>query len=263
MTYIITALHAEARAFLDAYSFKRIDTLPFPLYENEEILLAVTQMGRDNAMIATAALLAYRIPDENDILLNVGICAAPTRYEIGSLLLIHKITHNNHSYYPDMLLSHPFQESDLISVDTPQSEPLESPVDMEAYAVFKTASRFMQLHQMLFIKIVSDHFEPEKVTKDDALELIAAKISQIQTLMQAQKNLFHTTPLFTHEETELIESFKSVLTKSQCSQLDDALNYFRLKEKRPLHVSLFETKHLKHKKERGAAFEQLVRSLYL
>jgi len=162
-----------------------------------------------------------------------------------------------------MLLAHPFVESDLISVDAPQLEPLESPVDMEAYAVFKTASRFIQLHQMLFIKIVSDHFKPESVSKEEALELIAAKMSQIQTLIQAQTNLFHTKALFTPEETELINTFKSVLSKSQCSQLDDALCFFRLKEKRPLHVSLFETKHLKHKKERGAAFEQLIRSLYL
>jgi hypothetical protein len=262
MIYIITALHAEARPFLDRYRFKRNDALPFALYESDTILLGVTQSGYDNAMIATAALLGYRPPTENDVLLNIGICGAPQAYEIGTLLLIHKIIHNNHSYYPDMLLSHPFEESDLESVKKAQDEHHALPVDMEAYPIFKVASRFMQLHQLLFIKIVSDHFEPERVTKELVLELIGTKMPQIEGLIHALSHLFDKTPLYELQEQMLIDAYKSQLTQSQQSQLDDALCYFRLKERRPLHVSLFDTKHLKHKKERGEAFEQLISTLY-
>ncbi|MEA1920784.1 MAG: hypothetical protein U9N52_13160 [Campylobacterota bacterium] len=263
MTYIITALHAEARPFLDRYKLKRIETLPFALYENEEILLAVTQSGYENAMIATAALLAYRKANAHDLLINIGICGAPTRYKIGSMLIIHKIMHQTHSYYPDILLSHPFEESDLITVNEAQSTSIEQPVDMEAYPIFKVASRFMQLHQLLFIKIVSDHFEPKRVNKEDAIALIAAKIPQIETLIHASHHLFNENPLYTQEEQSLIKAFKSQLTKSQQSQLDDALHYFRLKKRCPLEHKLFETADLHHKKKRGEAFEELISTLYL
>ena len=108
-------------------------------------------------------ITSYNVCYTKLLRLNAGICAAPESYPLESLLLAHKLTCKGMpDYYPDMLLSHDHPEVTLETVSIPQREPLTHPADMESHAVFKAASRFMGVHQMLFAKIVSDHFEPER-----------------------------------------------------------------------------------------------------
>ena len=183
MRYIICAFKGEAHPLINHFNLTRTTGFAYPLYQNENTLLIITHMGYENALMATSALLGYRPPEPDDLLINVGICAAPKSFEIGELIVIHKISYNAHDLYPMFLVKHPFMHSALISVDTVQSTMQSLPVDMEAHAIFKASARFMPSDQMLFIKIVSDHFDPKSVNKNAVTRSIQAHLSNIEMLM--------------------------------------------------------------------------------
>lgn len=229
MKYIITALDAEARVFIEHYSLKRNFDLPYTLYKNDDMILLVCGMGKMSALMATSALLGYRIPKKEDILLNIGICGAPNEFSIGEALIIHQILDNGRNYYPDILFSHALRETSLLCVNAPQSEPTEFPVDMESAGVFLAASKFFKLHQMVFLKIVSDHFTPEKITKEGTIDLIRSHLNTISDLLSSVEAIVPALAIFTEDEHNCIEAFKQHFTKSQGDALEDALCYFRLK----------------------------------
>lgn len=259
MIYLITALDAEARVLVDYYRLKRDTSLPYTLYKNDEIVLLVSGMGKSNAMMAVSALLGWRIPKEKDVLLNIGICGAPSTYGIGEALLIHQILEGDRRYYPDILYTHSLRESSLICVDVPQSIPQDHPVDMESSAIFQAASRFFKLHQMAFIKIVSDHFTPERVTKEGVIELVRSNIAFLDEVCTALEKVQGSNALFSAEEREKIEEVKACFTKSQGDALEDALCFFRLKNKKlPLPLTLGIPNS---KRERSQQLETLVAAL--
>lgn len=229
MKYIITALDAEAKVFCEHYSLKRNFDLPYTLYTNEETFLLVCGMGKINALMATSALLGYRIPKEEDVLVNIGICGAPKSYPIGEALLIHQILEDKRHYYPDILFSHTLRETSLLCVDAPRSSPSEFPVDMESAGVFSAASKFFKLHRMAFVKIVSDHFSPLSVTKEGVIGMLRSHTATLEEVIRSLQNAAVTTELFTPDERGEIETFKTFITKSQSDALEDALCFFRLK----------------------------------
>jgi hypothetical protein len=259
MIYLITALDAEARALVDYYHLKRDTSLPYTLYTNEQMVLLVSGMGKSNALMAVSALLGWRIPKIEDCMINIGICGAPSTYKIGEALLIHQIEDGARRYYPDILYTHPLRECSLKCVDDAQVIPHEYPVDMESSSIFQAASRFFKLHQMAFIKIVSDHFEPESVTKEGVVELVRTNVSGIDELCTALERVQNSNTLFSEDEIEAIETLKSYFTKSQASALDDALIYFRLKHPQsalPFHPDIPDSK-----RERSRLLEELITQL--
>lgn len=229
MIYLICALDAEARPLIEHYRLKRDYTLPYTFYKGDGILLLVTGIGRTNAMLALSALMGYRIPKGKDILINIGICGAPDTYLLGEALLIHQIMDMDRYYYPDILYPHPLRETSLICVDTPVSSPGLFPVDMESGGIFLAASRFLKLHQMAFIKIVSDHFEPNKVTKEGGIGLVKSHIRTLESLIASLQKVSSDTSLFTPGEMETIDEWKTHFTVAQGVKLEEALSYFRLK----------------------------------
>ncbi len=190
MIYFVCAFIHEARPFIDRLRLRRDTVLPWPVFTGEGTLLIVCGMGVDNAQIATAALLGWHRPGPEDLLVNVGICAAPKTYPLGSLLLANRLRHNERNRRPDITVSHACETVSLCSVDTPVTEPVSDAVDMEAFGVFRAGERFFQKDRMLFFKIVSDHFEPSHITKTTAQQLVDAQADNIlQTVTQAQQ--FH------------------------------------------------------------------------
>ncbi|MEA3523339.1 MAG: hypothetical protein U9R50_10215 [Campylobacterota bacterium] len=190
MTYIIVALLIEAKPLIKHYSLKRIDEPDILLFANEEILLCVTQVGYDNAFLTTQRLFQYRKAKECDIMINLGLCGAPKEYKLGSLLLIDKIVYQKQISILDITIEHSCIESTLLSVTQAQSSTAKTPVDMEADAIYRAVSDFMNPHQLLFVKIVSDHFKPESLTKNLAYGLINKQIKVISSLIYAlQRNI--------------------------------------------------------------------------
>ncbi|MDD5052033.1 MAG: hypothetical protein PHO27_04770 [Sulfuricurvum sp.] len=229
MIYLITALDAEARTLVEHYRLKRDTSLPYTLYRGDNIILLVCGMGKMQAAMSVSALLGWKIPNNDDILINIGICGAPPSYSIGEVLLVHKIIDGNKHYYPDILYTHSLRETSLLCVDSPQESILNYPVDMESGGIFLAASKFFKLHQMAFIKIVSDHCEPNNVTKEGVINLIHTHLPILAQLFTTIQTIQCSNTLFSTEERMQIEVFKTHFTKSQGDALEDALSYFRLK----------------------------------
>ncbi len=259
MIYLITALDAEARPLIEHYRLKRDLSLPYSLYKNDDIVLLVSGMGKTNALMGLSTLLGWRIPKPADILMNIGICGAPSEYEITEALLIHQIIDHEKRYYPDILYPHSMRETSLLCVDEPQSHNCEFPVDMESSAIFQAASRFFKLHQIAFVKIVSDHFTPQSVTKEGAIELIRSHLTLIDDLLSALQTIQSAPSLFSDEERERIDIFKAHFTKSQGDGLEDALSFFRLKN--PMAPLVFQSDIPNSKRERSMLLEELITTL--
>lgn len=187
MIYFITALYDEAKPILQQWSFKRDRSLHYRLYRNNTMYLLVTQMGMDNAAKAAKALMQHIPPKNGDILINVGLCAAPEMHPLGSALYAHSI------YYKDKKIKLPekFNFSlpaiALRTVDTPSSTPQECAVDMEAYAIYQAAQPFFHSSKMIFFKIVFDHFEPEFIDKKRAIDLIKQNMPKLEMLITAMQ----------------------------------------------------------------------------
>ncbi|OIP53450.1 MAG: hypothetical protein AUK54_08940 [Helicobacteraceae bacterium CG2_30_36_10] len=152
MLYVITALKAEAQAFVE--KFKLIE------YKNENIALFISGIGKENMYNTTLKVL--KSFQEDDKILNIGICGATTSYKIGQLIdaRVEKIT--------------------CVDYEVTQSE--YSIVDMES-AGFIEATK--NIKNSYIFKVVSDHFEPHAATKEKAKKLIFDKIDEIMKEIQA------------------------------------------------------------------------------
>ena len=151
MLYIITALKAEAQAFVEKFKLKE--------YKNEDITLFVSGIGKENMRNTTLQVLKNF--QENDKIVNIGICGASLNYKIGQLIdaRVEKIT--------------------CVDFEVTNSE--FSIVDMESCG-FIEATKGVQ--NSYIFKVVSDHFEPHKVTKNGAKKLIFDKIDAIMREIQ-------------------------------------------------------------------------------
>jgi len=177
LLYIITALKSEAQAYVDKYRLTKSKLGNFILFSNKNIFLIVSGMGVVNARLATQTLInQYDITDE-DIYLNIGICGASKKYEIASLLEIGSISYDGINYL--------FKESakELNCVETPHSEELFEIVDMESYGFYDAVIHNPAIKRFYIFKVVSDHFEPSKVTKDATKKLISKNIDDINSLL--------------------------------------------------------------------------------
>ncbi len=260
MLYFIIAHSAEAQPVIQHFKMQRVYKFSYTMFEADNVRLIICNTGIDNAMMATSVLLAHYIPTSNDLLINIGICGAPG--EIGTMLLVHKITHNHHSCFPDILFKHDLQEISLKTVDTPCVSRSDNAVDMEAYGIYKAASRFFKAHQMVFLKIISDNFQPESITKEATKRLISSKIAIIQNTINQALSIFNKDDILSSQEIESIKNIAKKLTKAQNDALLDACRYYKLHYKKPLpqiDIQPFIAKTTKQ--QRSAYLNELIQTL--
>ena len=173
MLYIVVALKAEAQAFIDKYKLEKSSLGMYKIFSSENIKMIVSGMGVINARNATQALInAYDIADE-DIYLNVGICGAESSVALGSLLSFSSVEYEGIEY------KFSGQGEKLTCVDEPLSKPSCKAVDMESYGFYDAVIHNPAIKNFYILKVVSDHFEPQSVTKEDAKKLIFQSIESI------------------------------------------------------------------------------------
>jgi nucleoside phosphorylase len=146
MIYILVALKAEAQAFVDKFKLQN--------YKNENITLIISGIGKENMYKTTFDVLSNF--KEDDFILNVGICGANHNYKIGQLI--------------DSRKEH------ITCVNYEVSATKYNIIDMESAGFIKATK---DIKNSYIFKIVSDHFEPNIVTKDKAKKLIFNKIGEI------------------------------------------------------------------------------------
>lgn len=148
MLYIICALKPEAQAFVDKYKLSKSK-------KNDKITLLISGIGKENMFIATQKIV--EMMDKNDTIINVGICGGSKKFAIGELIDV--------------------KEHTLTCSDSEVSTCGEFElVDMESDGFIKAT---LHVENKYIFKVVSDHFEPHKVTKEKTKSLIFNAIDEI------------------------------------------------------------------------------------
>ncbi len=168
MIYVFAALYAEGKPWIDAFGLKSSTAYRgLQAFTNENMTLVLTGTGMLNAACAVSQVFGTCDIVPDDFLVSYG-SAAGIRAAKG-LYIANRITamDTKRSYYPDLLLRHPFKEAHFLTGNqilreedvTRLKEGLYDVYDMESYAVYHAAKRFMGPHRMVFLRFISDHGE--------------------------------------------------------------------------------------------------------
>jgi len=171
MLFILFALKSEAQAFVDRFKLKKKKDLNYTLFYNNHITAIVSGVGVLNASNAVSFLLNNYTIDSDDIFINIGICGASNEYKIGELIQISQVNYKNRSCKLNN------QTNILTTLDYKQVQADFKIVDMEAFG-FCNALKDIKNNKYIF-KIVSDHFNPNNLSKDFVKMLIFNKIDLI------------------------------------------------------------------------------------
>lgn len=210
MIYIVTAFSSEAIPVIRHFKLKKnLTHTRFDIYENEQMKLIISGIGKLKSAIATTYLLLKEPPRKNDKIINFGICGSISdKNKIGQAMVINKIEDESSEkiYYPEILYTHSLTESSLTTFDFPVSKvairKLDKLVDMEASGFFESANSFVLSHNILVLKIVSDHLELEKLSGSFVQGIIEKNIPSLITILnQARKKTTIEAP-----ETEVLDS---------------------------------------------------------
>jgi len=157
MLYVMCALKPESQAFVDKYKLQKSK-------QNSQITLVISGMGSENMFNATKNVVANM--NEDDIIINVGICGADKKFAIGELI--------------------DAREVNLTCVESEVSEHGKYElVDMESRGFLKATTNIKNSY---VFKVVSDHFEPHKVTKEKTKSLIFNVIDDINNIINFKAN---------------------------------------------------------------------------
>ena len=156
----ITALHCEAKPVIDFYRLKKSPShRGFDLYQNDDMCLVVSGIGKTSAAAATAWVAALQSIHTSIAWVNLGIAGA-ANHDIGSAFWINKITckSTQQHYYPVPTFTTGFNASACTTLDEASNvyHP-ETLFDMEASGFFSTATRFSSAELIHCLKIVSDN----------------------------------------------------------------------------------------------------------
>jgi len=241
MIRIFTALYCEAQPLIKYYHLKKNNNInKFQVFQNDNILLLITNTGSIAAAVGVSFLSTLYPPSPSDFLINIGICGARDHnITVGSIFLCNKITEEstNRSFYPDVIFKHSFAESDLITCSNVQQDSDfngnrdELLFDMEAAAIYQAAAYYFKPHQISILKIVSDHGITKMPGPDEVSGLIEKNMPDItEWLEKMQQIIFEDKAVFTLEEET---SIKSMVNNLQCSvtmefKLRQLLQYYKL-----------------------------------
>lgn len=183
MIYIVMALKGEAQAFVERYKLSKNKVHGFTLFSSPDITLIISGMGVQNARIATQTLInLYDITDE-DIYMNVGICAASRAYEIGQLMEINAI-----EYEGELFKLSNKNGKTLTCIDEALAHDAHELADMESFGFYDAVIHSPAIKNIFIFKVVSDHFEPHSVTKDGAKALIFHAIEKIYATINSRRD---------------------------------------------------------------------------
>lgn len=286
MIYIFTALYCEAHIFIRHFHLiKNQEDTWFQQFYNETagIRLTITGVGEIAAAAAVGSVCSLYKPSQNDLLLNIGICAHPTKND--GMFLCNKIVEEatGRTFYPDMLYRHNFFEgtvttsmkpyiSDNGAAQAPSGLLAETFYDMEAAAVYQTGIHYFGPHQMIFLKLVSDTGAIEEVNKEQTVLLLEqykdsifdyiGQISAITSKIGRRKRVL------SREEETFIESFCMDLhcSKAMKDSMKQYIHYLKLIKRDYVSIiqNMYDEKLIpcKDKREGKRCFEEFKRRLF-
>ena len=194
MISIVTALMLEAKPIIEHFKLKKdIDIHPYPVYRNSDISLIVSGIGKIKSAMAAVYLLSVYNTTKNDSLLNIGFCgASKTNYDIGSLLLINKVTDmdTKKDYYPDVLININIPQVSLQCFQQTISNnewDNEFYCDMESTGIMEVANKFIYAHNVVLLKIISDFLQPKNLDNKILKKYITDNMHLIENTINEMK----------------------------------------------------------------------------
>ena len=238
MQCIVTALGIESENFISFYQLSRVKEFKFPVYQNCDMVLVQTGIGKDNIESRLKSISALLNNFERCQFINIGIAGGnPDLVNIGDCLIINKISSDNsvETYYPDILVDHKMKEASIITVREPVTQgSKEYPelVDMEASEIFRVCKELVPIHRMAFIKIVSDYMVQDQnlSKKNFIMELIYSNLNEISKFLEKFNKLnFFEKSILDKRDIKWISNFVSKwkLTETQKFQLENVLKFIR------------------------------------
>ena len=178
MLYIVCALKPEAQAFVDRYKLKKEALGKYKIFKNDSITLIISGLGVENSTRATQTLINHFDVTDDDVYLNVGICGADETYKIGELINVSTIVYKG--------LTYEISDSADKTIHCLNQEAVSNEfelVDMESFGFYQAVIHSPAIQNRYVLKVVSDHFEPKKVTKEKSKTLIFNAIDAINYIM--------------------------------------------------------------------------------
>ncbi len=209
MLNFVVALRAEAKPLIGHYDLVRRSDDTFPIYDNQDIALIVSGVGKIVAAAATGYLHAKTEGRSCGAWLNIGI-AGHGRRAIGDGVLAHKITDQvtGRSWYPPLTFELPCPSDNLVTVDKPEAEyGGDGLYDMEATGFYATACRCNTAELVHCYKIVSDNrlTSTEAISGKTVQALIAQQLDKIDVLTQTLVALAARLAVFQSDPRELTQ----------------------------------------------------------
>lgn len=145
------------------------------------MMLIISGLGIDNAAKATQTLINHYDITDDDIYLNIGICGASKKYAIGELLEIGTINYNTKDI--------PLQSNSdnlLTCISTEANDDTYEIVDMESFGFYDAVIHSPAIKNFHILKVVSDHFQPDTITKEGTKSLIFNQIDAINLILYSK-----------------------------------------------------------------------------
>jgi len=250
ITYITTALQAEARPLIDHYRLKQdTESHALRVYRSRDVILVVGGVGKIKSAIATSVLLSAHSERCGIFALNIGIAGAfddgsGPSCEIGDFFLVNKLVDQSsgRAFFPDLLAKVSCRETLLTTVERPldRREGItidRGLVDMEGTGFFQAAATFVGPHQVAVLKIVSDFLEVGRFDKNWVSDLVSARLNEIDEIRDAHAVLLgEDYDSLGSSEHELLDRIRGNLrlTFTQYKILTEQARAYKLATNNPL-----------------------------
>ena len=238
---LITALKAESDPFVQHLRLKKDNALGFPYFVNQKLNVGLIGVGVGKKNIKSRISSFLKLINHKEVqFINVGIAGGKkSRANIGELFMINKILDDNSDlkYYPDIIVDHGMNESSITTVETPVlngGKKYDTLVDMEAHEIFSTCLKFVPVHDISIIKLVSDHMDGHELYNQPSIvsELFKEKMDEIIHFINQFKLIDEmVTPILIDKDMAWIKNTKGkyLLTASQVDQLINYARGYRLR----------------------------------
>ena len=270
MQCILSALKSESQAFIKFYNLKKDIRFSFPVFRNEDLYLIGIGVGKKYIKKRVNDFI-HKMENSTVQFINVGLAGGKKSiHTIGDTFIINKIKDENSQrfYFPDILYKHTFQESEVSTVCkeiTNGGTEFSGLVDMEASEIFKVCSKLSSVHNLIFLKVVSDYMDKSfgNFGKDHVSTLMKLNLKEIVALIKDSNlsdNGNHEI-LNDYDKQWLVQTIKILrLTKTQSLMLE---KYFKGEKIRNpdfsySNISIFRPKN---KFERNQIFQKICEEL--
>ena len=270
MQCILSALKSESQPFIKFYNLEKDRRFSFPVFRNKDLYLIGIGVGkkyierRINDFIQKMGKLPIQF-------INVGLAGGKKSiHTIGDIFIVNKIKDENSKkfYFPDILYKHTFQESEVSTVCkeiTNGGAEFSGLVDMEASEIFKVCSKLSSVHNLIFLKVVSDYMDKSfgNFGKDHVSTLMKLNLKEIVALIKDSNlsdNGNHEI-LNDYDKQWLVQTIKILrLTKTQSLMME---KYFKGKRIRNPDFSYpnISTFRPENKFERNQIFQKICEQL--